>query len=121
MSGKNMENDEEDLLSKIQKLAVESSSSSSLSRDDKWWQEFGWTKWNGKEPTMSVRNERRGFYFDVLNINMLYLSMYSLNVFNQITSINQSNLIQPDRRENGTRGVRSGGNQQGQERAERFV
>ena len=61
MSGKNMENDEEDLLSKIQKLAVESSSSSSLSRDDKWWQEFGWTKWNGKEPAMSVRNQRRGF------------------------------------------------------------
>ena len=81
MSGKNMENDEEDLLSKIQKLAVESSSSS-LSRDDKWWQEFGWTKWNGKEPTMSVRNERTRFYLkDVLNINMLYLSMYSLNVY----------------------------------------
>ena len=81
MSSKNMENDEEDLLSKIQKLAVESSSSS-LSRDDKWWQEFGWTKWNGKEPTMSVRNERTRFYLkDVLNINMLYLSMYSLNVY----------------------------------------
>jgi hypothetical protein len=62
MSSKNnIENDdEEDLLSKIQKLAVESTSSS-LSRDDKWWQEFGWTKWNGKEPTMSVRNERTRF------------------------------------------------------------
>ena len=41
-----------EVIDKLSKLSVTSSS-----KDETWWKEFGWTKWNGPEVKLSIEQK----------------------------------------------------------------